>query len=72
MCCCCCCSHVSIVAYGHGEFEVLLTPTEWIKVHAPQIANKVCVGSIQRPKHWTPPQKALMQWAQLLYAIEKS
>ena len=35
-CCCCCCSHVSIVAYGHGEFEVLLTPTEWVKVHAPQ------------------------------------
>ena len=34
--CCCCCSHVSIVAYGHGEFEVLLTPTEWVKVHAPQ------------------------------------
>ena len=33
---CCCCSHVSIVANGHGEFEVLLTPTEWVKVHAPQ------------------------------------
>ena len=32
--CCCCCSHVSIVAYGHGDF--LLTPTEWVKVHAPQ------------------------------------
>ena len=25
-----------IVEYGHGEFEVLLTPTEWVKVHAPQ------------------------------------
>ena len=35
-CCCCCCSHVSIVACGHGEFEVLLTPTERVKVHAPQ------------------------------------
>ena len=27
---CCCCSHVSIVANGHGKFEVLLTLTEWI------------------------------------------
>ena len=25
-----------VVAYGHGEFEVLLTPTELVKVHAPQ------------------------------------
>ena len=34
--CSCCCSHVSIVENVHGEFEVLLTPTEWVKVHAPQ------------------------------------
>ena len=35
-CCCCCYSHVSIVANGHGEFEVLLAPTEWVKIHASQ------------------------------------
>ena len=24
------------VVFVHGEFEVLVTPTEWVKVHAPQ------------------------------------
>ena len=34
-------THVDVVAmyplaWGHGEFENLLTPTEWVKVHARQ------------------------------------